>query len=173
MSKKDLINKKNVAIVVLIVVALVLGIAIKSKDGGSSNSSGTSPAGFASTGEPRDLTNLSDDEKSVLEVPYSGTDEEKQAHFDLAASLARENDALDISGCLGSPLVMVVPLGSNLKVTNNDSIDHEIIFDQDTSFNIPAEGSKTLKGVFSKGVGLYGYGCDKQPGVSGLFLITQ
>jgi len=174
MSEKDLINKKNIAIVVLIVVALVLGFAIKNKGGDKAPVDTPSNGGGVSAGaDQRDLSRLSDDERATMDIPYNGTDEEKQTHFDLAASLARESDALDLSGCLGSPLVMVVSVGSDLKVKNSDSVSHRLIFDQDTSFDIPAGKTETIKDVFSQGVGLYGYGCDQHAGVAGLFLVTQ
>ena len=178
---------KNLIIVVLIVIAVILGFLIFQRVGDqttvdtsdvSNTSSEENVANDQSqeTGDfvdTRDLSSLSSDEKAVLKVPSNGTDEERQGHFNLAVSLAKDTSSVDIAGCVGDPVVARVSSSNQLFVTNSDSLEHTIIFDQDNSFIVPAGGQVSIESVFSKGAGLYGYGCNNNPGVTGLFLVTE
>ena len=173
-------NKKTLIIVGLIVLAVLLGFALKNKsvnpdnpsaEGEVSDSEAENPLGdFVDT---RDLSSLSANQKSVLEVPYNGTDAEKKAHFDLAVSLAKDSNIVDVAGCLGSPLVSRVKKGSSIVLKNTDNVDHEIIFNESVKYTVGASSQQTIQGPFEKGSGLYGFGCDNNPGVAGLFLVGE
>lgn len=112
-------------------------------------------------------------EQNVLQVPAeNATDEEKQRHFDLAVSLARESQALEITNCKANPIVLKIENGKSFTVVNKDSVEHALVLTPELRFVIPAESPKTIAADFGKGPGLYGYGCDGIPRLMGLFLVT-
>jgi len=175
-------DKKNL-VIVLVVVALLLGFLVLNKDKSNSpsvavnqtgqNAGGEAPLGSGEVGERTYPASFGDDEKSVVNVPFNGTTEEQQAHFDLASRMAVAGDEVAVSNCYGDPLVLRFSLKDKLKISNPDSVDHKIIFDAETSVVVKAGETKTVDGAFEKGAGLYGFGCDSLPGTAGLFLVTE
>lgn len=111
-------------------------------------------------------------EEAVLIFPEDDADQEaREAHFDLAQSMAQRSDTLDITGCNVDPLVLELTAGQPLNVVNNDSEPHIISIDRD--YEIAANSQKELVFNFDFGVGLYGYGCDGGPSGAGIFIVVE
>ena len=155
----------NIILGALVVAAIVLGyILIKGSGGKEKTPESETTAPAASL--------LEEEQKVLATPPPDASNEEKDRHFQLALKLATEAEALDVTGCQSKPVVMKTTQ-KGVRVKNNDAVDHEIVFDAEKRFKIPAEGSVNLTGLFDKGPGLYGYGCDSSPTATGLFFVTE
>lgn len=166
-----------VVIVILAVIAVVLGYTIYNQ----STSNKTAPR---ETEQPtRNVTStpigskaaaLTVDERLALQTPgANATEAERKAHFDAAVRAAKYVNTLDISQCIGTPVVLRVAAKQTLTVNNPDTQDHVIVIDKDHTYIVPASGKKEIVIDFGKGGGLYGYGCDASQTTSGLFLVGQ
>lgn len=119
---------------------------------------------------PREITEA---EHAALRTPPEGaSEEEKRQHFDAVVPLATRAQFLDITRCLGDPIVFEVFEGETFMVRNNDDADHTIQISRDTRFVIPAGGELGVNAEFGFGPGVYGYGCDNSAGAAGIFLVT-
>jgi plastocyanin len=96
---------------------------------------------------------------------------EKKAHFELVAPLSIEADVLDISACLGDPLVLRVEGGTTFTVRNKDSKEHTIQISEKLQFTVSPGKTKEIKADFGFGRGVYGYGCDNSPSAAGIFFV--
>ena len=115
---------------------------------------------------------LSDDEKKALLVPQNtASSAEKEAHFELASRLSVETDTLNISSCLGEPLVFTVVQGSKFTARNDDVVDHTIQLSEKLQFVVPAGKMIDIPVDFGFGAGVYGYGCDNSITAAGVFLV--
>ena len=153
------------------IVALFLGHAIykqkfqqsgesKSKQMAASNSPKAIPSGF--TSEERDV---------LKSPPQNAPQADIDKHFALASKLSKESDTLDIANCRSNPLVLRIGLNKNLKIVNNENIDHRLIFDEDHQYKISKNNTTTVKTDFGRGPGLYGYVCEGV-GLTGFILVT-
>lgn len=187
--KKHIEKKKKIIVGLLLTTALVLGYIIISREIqqnpvgrimrmmriGDDQSVPTAVDVFSEekTSTAGDAA-LSVDETAVLNTPgEQAMPEERKAHFDLALRLARESSYLDIGQCRGSPVVLRISLGGVFAVRNSDSVDHEIVFNAEKRFSIPAGGTLNVTADFGKGAGLYGYGCDTAPKAAGMVLVSS
>ncbi len=119
---------------------------------------------------PRELTPA---EQEVLKTPQrNATEAERKAHFEKVIPLAKEAEFLDISTCLGDPVVMRIKQGGKFTVRNNDTREHIIQMNEKLQFAVPAEGSKEITADFGFGPGTYGYGCDNSAGAAGIFFVN-
>lgn len=181
--KKDKVL--NLIILVLVIVAIYLGYSVyrKSQNKGLENKNisvnNSSPSGSivatssSNTSLPRKLpSNLSEEEKKVLDFESVKSDEEKRAQMALAQKLAKQEDNLEISGCSGNPVVIKVKLGQNLTLKNNDKVKHNFIVNNNHQYEVAAESVKSIIADFQKGPGLYGYRCDSF-GTSGVILVIE
>lgn len=149
-------NKKtttNLAILVLLGVAVYMGyLLIPERE----------------VGDGSDLNR----EEAVLIFPEEGASEEvREAHFDLAQSMAQQSDTLDITGCNVDPLVLEVVAGDSVTVVNGDSEPHTLTIEQE--YEVAANSEQEVVFDFSYGVGLYGYGCDEGPIGAGIFIVVE
>lgn len=174
----------NIIIVSLFIAAIGLAIVIYQQNSQeslqkeeSATPSSLSPEESISTSSgiqppTLNLSKLSKEEIEVMSISSQSTEEERRKHFELAKSIAKTSEMLEIFNCLANPIVIKLKLGSNVTIRNLDSIEHAIRINKDLSYKIPAKGTKVVKVDFGRGHGLYGYGCDGI-GPSGLMLVEQ
>ena len=180
-------NYQILTIIVLIVIALVLGGAIFKKIFLNSNSNQLPPSAQNTpnsqnqqapnqrgatlpTVSPR--TDLTADEKQVLNVPVNGTQQQREQNLALAQKLAVKSETLNISSCHPVPVVLGVMFGQDFIIKNTDSVSHSVAFNQNHVYTIPANGQSVVKADFGHNSGLYGYGCDASNGAAGLVLVS-
>ena len=118
-------------------------------------------------------TSLTDEEKSVLNPPVGGTEEESRAHFDMVQKLAKEPDFLEIARCEARPVVTKVRKGATINVRNQDSVEHTIVIDADHTYTIPGGQTTAVVAEFGQEAGVYGYGCDTSTNAVGMFFVTE
>lgn len=167
---KKVLDKKNQfpLIIILIVVAVVLGLAIYKQH--KPQPSVLPPT--ESTVPKLMSPDLTQDEKAVLNPPSPDAPAaEKDIHDALAAKLSKESDSLDITNCRSDPLVVRIKINENLKVKNNDNIDRKLIIDDTHIYEIAKNSTTSIKVDFGHGVGLYGYICEGI-GLTGFILVT-
>ena len=167
----------TVLIIILAFIALVLGYAIYRERFASFDKKSVSGTQFAQTQDfqaPQSqgpALYSGDDERAVLNAPSpDAPEEERQAHFELAKSVAQDAEYLDITGCVGSPLVLKVKGNEPISVRNDDAVEHSIGFNN-ALYPISAGGTTEVAFDFHSGPGLYGYGCDTSQGAAGMFLV--
>jgi hypothetical protein len=182
--KKLKLNKSNIFIGVLIVVAIGLGIAIYVQRNPSvfekqASSEVEVPQPTATLKDFRPLRtlpkDLTADERSILQAPQADDPvSKKEAHFQIVNKLAQEADVLNINKCeKPSPLVLSLKYGQEFKVKNDDSIPHSIIIDKNHIYKIDANSTVSFKADFGRGLGAYGYLCEKYAGIVGFFLVEK
>ena len=157
-------------IIILLIVALFLGQAIYKQ---RSMPSPPKPASqHVSSYSPKLMpSDLTREEKDVLTPPSaSASQEEKDKHDALAAKLSKESETLDIANCRPNPLVLRIKINQNLKIKNNENIDHKLIFDDTHQYKILKNSTTTVETDFGHGAGLYGYVCEGV-GLTGFILV--
>jgi hypothetical protein len=166
-NKSNIIFATFLAALILVAIGLGVGIYLKKHP--------KAPALNANAGQNQPANNsgaASGTDSNILHVPPPGASQDAiQKHFQLAASQAQKTPFVDITGCKASPVVFETKQMASFGVKNNDATDHVLGFDLKHTFTIPAKGQKAIVANFDHGPGLYGYGCDSQPGVVGFFLI--
>jgi hypothetical protein len=168
--KKDQVL--NIVLGALVVVAVILGLTLIKNDEKKNLADKLTPPVSNSTATPN--LNLTEEEMAVLKTPTpDSSEEERQKHFELAASLAVSTGELDLTGCDADPLVLKTGSDKKIKVVNNGNNPVEMVFDPVKRFTIPAAGFAVLSDIFDRGPGLYGYGCDASPSATGLFFVTE
>lgn len=166
-------KKSDIALaglVLFIIIAIVLAVAIMRQ--GGQEDQGATPTPLPSGGEtPKDLTA---EEKAVLIPPGPNDSEQKRKeHFALVERLAKEAEYLDITDCKSIPVVLRAKKGSEIQLRNTSKVDHALVIDKDHVYTVPAEKTLKVKADFGKGAGVYGYGCDKSTGATGMMLIYE
>ena len=112
-------------------------------------------------GGPADKTPKEVVWENVLVFPGPGaTPEEQRAHFVLAEKTALAADEIDLTGCKANPVVVRMKEGDEIRVKNSDGKSHVLLVSADEKYSIEANSTKSLKPLFLKGPGLYGYNCD-------------
>lgn len=183
--------KNNIAIILLVVIAIILGVLVALKYLPSVK---LPQLGVASKEEkqaakvvtpnpniPEFVKKLSPDEQKVLNTPPpDATVAVRKAHYELAKKIAVSADYLDVADCKPvKPLVMKVDMDSinnNVKdvlVKNSSNEDHTISINKDKAYTIKAHGEETIHYDIANGAGVYGYGCDHTPYAIGFFLIQR
>lgn len=118
--------------------------------------------------------NLTDDEKLVLTPPAKdASPEEFKRHAELVQRLAKDAPYLNISGCAALPVVFRTQVNEKVKIKNDDSVKHAVVFDASHIYEIQPHTNGTIDIGFSRGPGIYGYGCDNVPHAVGMFLVTN
>lgn len=116
-------------------------------------------------------------EADVLKWPApDASAEEKQRHTDLVLSLAKDAEQVDIADCIGRPIVSRVQMDQPFALRNQDSVDHTVAIGENVRLFIPAGSTKDITAdlkIFEFGQGNYGYTCDNQQEVAGIFLVTE
>lgn len=171
---------------ILVVTALVLGVAIfrqtnksanKKNQPASQNTRSSSPNGAnqnqaqqqrQNTTPVTPNPNLTADEKQALNPPKTNDPIEQKKFFDLITKLAKDSTELDISGCSAKPVVFRTKHAATFKVVNKDSTEHTMVIDKDRTYKVPAKGSTEVKADFGKAAGIYGYGCDSSGAAVGM-----
>lgn len=157
----------NVLLIILAFIALILGYTIIYREGGPRP--GQEVKKYAPTS-----SELRSDEFAVLNTPGpDASEEERNRHFDIVVRLATAAEELNISECTPTPVVMTIKEGETLIVRNDDSVDRSIVFDQENIYPIPARSTQKIAGLFERGLGIYGYGCDSLPTAVGMFFVTE
>lgn len=109
---------------------------------------------------------------SLLDTPpQSASEEEKKKHFLKVIAKANDAESVDISGCKANPVAMFVQDKRPVKIINRDNSTHEISFNKNTQYIIPAKSSESYLIPFSQGSGVYGFGCDQKGTTAGLFVV--
>jgi hypothetical protein len=113
-------------------------------------------------------------QKQVLNVPDDkAPDSEKLKYFELAQTLARDADYLEIKNdCDLYPLVLYSRLGSSIKIRNSGDNNAIIQVNNDHRYEIPARETKTITADFGSGQGIYGYSCNESPKAMGIFFVA-
>ncbi len=159
------------SICILLITAVLLGFAIyRQRHLASLLKQGVPrPSSVVVSPEPRSALQ----EEDVLKFPGpDASAEEKMRHFDIARSLAKDGQYVDIGNCTASPTVFRVREKDAFTVRNQDTIAHTIILDQEHQYTIGISSKKTLIADFPHGQGLYGYGCDNPTQTVGLFFVV-
>lgn len=103
--------------------------------------------------------------------PQNATDEEKKQHFLKVIAKAKDAKSVDISGCKANPIAMFVQDKRPVIIINKDNEAHEISFNKNTQYIVPAKSSESYLIPFAQGSGVYGFGCDQQGTTAGLFVV--
>lgn len=182
--KKKLVNKSNIFIAVLLVIALGLGAAIYIQRNPAilekpSTAQDATPQPSPVVQDFRPLRplpkDLTPDERLVLQAPRQNDSfDKKAAHFELVKKLAKKSGTLNIDKCeKPSPLVLSLKEGQDFSVRNDDSVAHTIIIDTNHKYKIEPNTTTSLKASFGRGAGAYGYLCEKYAGIVGFFLVEK
>lgn len=159
----------KIIIVLAVVVALGLGYMISrrasSPPTGVTMQPSSTPSlsgGARSSNLPPSTSDLTADQKLVLQPPPTGAEKEAIGrYYEAVERLAKNTDAIEIGRtCSANPIVVRVKQGTKLVVTNKDTNDHALNFDGPTSHSIRANSTETITVDFSHGPGLYAYTCD-------------
>lgn len=162
-----------------IIVALILGLLIYRKVFladilNSSQETEQTDGSDRQTTQPSANHGVKWDEKNILEMPQEGTEDEKKSHFDAAVKLAQETKVIELVNCKGMPVVAKVKPNSKVTLINKDNTELSIaMYGNDSSYKIPPNGQVSFIANFSKGIGLYGYGCSKLRGTSGFIFVHE
>lgn len=132
------------------------------------------PPRLSSEGVTRSFPrNLTPQERAALVTPArDASDEEKRRHFDLVVPLATRAEFLDITDCLGNPIVFEATQDRGFSVKNSDDENHTLQLSEERFYTVPAGGTKDIVADFGFGPGVYGYGCDNSTGAAGVILVT-
>lgn len=120
-----------------------------------------------------DYESLTTDQKAVLAPPTGGSPEEIQKHLDLVSRLAVEAEFLDVAKCQAMPIVTRVKQGSEISIRNQDTVPHTVVFDEDHMYLIEPNQTKPIVADFGRGIGVYGFGCDKLAGAVGMISVVE
>jgi hypothetical protein len=158
--------------------AIVRKLYVKSSNQTQSNQQANVPAQIGVPPPPTrtDLaqrTDLTPDEKQVLNISSAySTPQQRADNYKLAQKLAVKTDTLNIKDCHSNPVVLWVMAKQEFTVVNPDNVAHTIIFNPQFTYTIPANGKSVITPQFEVSPGLYGYGCDKLPGPSGMIIVV-
>lgn len=153
--------KRNSKVLILIGIATLLGIAIFNQQKVKSSPTPTASPSPSPQLRPLPL-NLTDDERFILNPPsVEASRSALNKHAQTVKKLAKIGDLLELKDCQPTPLALEVKQGSEFKIKNEDSVSHNIIFDEEHIYKIPANGSLTIKAKFKYGTGDYGYVCEE------------
>lgn len=179
--------KSNWITIVLTLVAIILGImlvlkylpniklpSIQDKSAITTPKPQNDQASQNISPVPDFIKKLSLNEQKILNVPpLSAPIEERKAHYDLVRKMAVDAEYLELADCRPvKPLVMKVQAGKKILVKNSSSVEHTIYLNKDTSYTVKAKDSQEIDYDFSKGNGVYGYGCDHTPYPIGFFMVS-
>lgn len=165
-------SRKNykILISVLIVIALGLGFMIQQRFTPQEPENGGDQTSPLIPSQPQPLAG---DERAVLKAPApDAPPEEKQRYFALVNEMAKEAEFLDITDCMGSPVVFQIKEKAKFTVKNNDDVPRTVYVDKEHAYTVPAHGTKVIQADFGDGPQAYGYGCGTVKGLAGLFLVT-
>jgi len=116
-------------------------------------------------------------ETDVLNWPAPNASvEEKQRHSNFIQSIAQNTEYIDIVNCVAQPLVFRIQLGQTFVLRNQDAVDHTITIREEAEFYIPAGGTNSSTAnthIFEFGPGNYGYTCESQAGIAGIFFVVE
>lgn len=168
-------------IILQLITAIILGLLIfqkvfvqKSTNKDIANN-GVVDLGLDVSESPMIDTNTLWNENNILDMPGpQASDEEEQEHYAAAAKIAEDDSTIDLIDCKGTPVVARVKQNSKVELINKSSTGISVfVYANDNSYKIPANGQVSLTANFSKGLGLYGYGCDGSSELSGLIFVSE
>lgn len=182
----------NVVLIVLVLIALVMAYFLYQRLAGDvmppvpppdriQDGTPQNPETRNDTTGSFDFKPLSADERAALNPPDGpdATEGERQAHFDLVARTAVPSEELSIGpNCAVSPAVLRTKQGGEIQLRNYDTVPHLIVFNETSSFSVPAKKSISIPVTFgadSGATGVFGYGCDMSNGggAVGMWFVTQ
>lgn len=129
------------------------------------------PWGTEEKGATNKVTYESGGVGEALQPPKPDASEErKRAHFELVRRIAEVSETLTVaSECTFTPKVAEIPKSGVITVVNKSATEYPMVFTKEFRLTIPANDSVTIQASeFPHGAGVYGYGCGKNPGPSGL-----
>lgn len=149
-------KSKNISWIGLVAIALVLIVVIYNQQQRQQVTI-PSPSPIPET-IPETLT---DEEKFILNPRAAESSRSAlKKHAQMVAELAKQSQELELQkDCRPNPLVIQVKQGSEIKISNNDSVPRRIIIDSKHFYDIPKGGSKEILAQFKYGTGDYGYVC--------------
>ena len=170
----------NILIIILAIAAVVLGYAVYMKMAGDTESTDQALVGVVEndTSEVSQNDNfnfpaLTQSEREALNPPAADAPSSAfKEHFTLVQSIAVDEGVLAIgANCTVYPVVLKTKLGKDLMLTNHDSEQHTITFNEGHTYPVPAGQSISIPVQFGQGAGLYGYGCDRGTSATGMVLV--
>ena len=175
-------SKIKNTILALVVVALGLGIylMVSKKPNTITNNNGNPQVNDVTPPPPGPVNNpiifsqLSEEENKVLYPPNDqASEEDKAAHINLLNKYAVVTNQLTLTDCLPKPLVVKAQNDSNLTLTNKGQSSLTLSVDG-KDYPLAVNQSINWKAGFSKGLGLFGYGCNSETGSgSGLIWVAE
>lgn len=164
----------NIGIVILLGIAVFLGYQIY-KQTRVSQVSQSQEASFPPTSGDQNMTESPktqevDIDTALKQFPTSDSSEEERKKFtDYMLSIGEKTDILTITSCNPTPQISTIKKGDNLKIVNQDNVDHKLnIYQKDIS--IQANTTTTVN--VDWGPGGFGYVCDNSGRVRGIFYVT-
>ncbi|MDZ4285296.1 MAG: hypothetical protein U1A23_00005, partial [Candidatus Sungbacteria bacterium] len=109
------------------------------------------------------LPALSADEQAVLK---SASD------LKLVERLAKESSVLKITQCRPTPIVLKVKVGNAIMIKNDDSVEYIMSFGEKI-ITLKANETTEIPSSFTKGGGVFGYGCNGSQGAVGIVFAVQ
>lgn len=171
-----------IAVVVLAVIAVILGYKIyqqttglKTQDRSIQQQNTSVPQDVRNQSSPGAAQNI-DVEALMKQFPTSNSSEEERRKFnDYLLSLGQEVDTITISSnatsnCNPTPQVLRIIKGAEIKIVNQDTVDHKLsMFQKD----ILAKAGQTTTVKTDWGTGAFGYVCDGTGPRVGILLIID
>lgn len=110
---------------------------------------------------PNPKKTLTPEEQEVLNIPGPNASvEERLRHQELVLRLAKQVGVVDITGCQPTPVVFRLFLNERIHFKNDDSAPHQLVFNENSRYTIPAETTATIVADFAQRGGIYGFACD-------------
>lgn len=122
----------------------------------------TSPEPTKSIGQKSTNQALSfNDERLLLTYMdiVNPTDDQKIKFREVLEKFAKLGDSVSISKCEATPIALKVKIGTEIKVTNKDSIDYTIRLAGKGQYTLSAKQTIIIKSD-DFGVGIHGYRCE-------------
>lgn len=173
---------QKTAVIVLFIIAVGLGFMIfKNKAGDSpqeqvSRISDSNPSNnqavIPSLDGPLITPEPGREKEYLFSVNMDSSEEDKLMHFYYALSVAQGAEFINVTDCDSSPLVFKAKLGSDIKLKNDGNGEIVLIHDQNHTYRVAPNSTKTIKADFGMGPALYGYGCNTSNGPAGFILVT-
>ena len=93
--------------------------------------------------------------------------------------LSEEGDTITMgTNCAMDPLILKLKTGSELKLQNNDSVEHFIVFEDSNFFSVSANDTRSINitETFGKSDGIYRYRCGEREDSSNvgiMYIVSQ
>lgn len=169
-------HSKSNKLTLVFAVVIILGVFYFWSQMGSL----TQPPLISSNNESDEITTfnflpLTLEEKAALNSPKSATAQQAiSAHAEAVYKIATVANLVAVGvDCRVSPVVLKIQKDKMINFRNYDNIDHTMIFGENRSVVVPANGSASLPANFGEVLRIYGYGCELGSEPIGMILIAE